>query len=300
MPQKHGYGYNLYSLFYKTRRKISEATAAYWTDLEVYSSLQEAQADIAENALCLKRTQTITTVANTQEYNLYDNSFSDIIDVSKDGTWFLRGGTKYFPLIYKEIKDLNVEFPGWQGVVASTPMYYYYDKATKVVGLSPKPNATNAGAYLFLNGFHKPKILHAGTATAGTTSSITLQAGSATAMYPSTTNDYYNDLYIEIYGGTGAGQRAKITDYVASTRVVTATFTTAPDATSIYGMVPQIPEEAHNLMYLYAVADCWEKGGTRSALADRYWRRYYDGLASFAGDMETSADENIIKESYRA
>ncbi len=69
-----------------------------------------------------------------------------------------------------------------------------------------------------------------GTATAGGASTITLQLGS------SATDDYYNNQTIEITGGTGAGQKRLISDYVGSTRVATVStaWATNPSSDSTY------------------------------------------------------------------
>ena len=74
-----------------------------------------------------------------------------------------------------------------------------------------------------------------GNAQAGTTSTITLKA--ATSY---TSDDQPNGMFIEITGGTGAGQVRHIHDYVASTKVasVIPDWDTAPDATSSYKIVP--------------------------------------------------------------
>lgn len=71
-----------------------------------------------------------------------------------------------------------------------------------------------------------------GTAQAGSSTTITLKSAS------SSTDDYYNGLYITITGGTGSGQIRTIHDYVGSTKVVTVdrAWTTAPDATSTYSL----------------------------------------------------------------
>jgi hypothetical protein len=299
VPYIHGDEQNLYEMFYDVRRTLSEVTAAYWTDLEVYRHLNLAQRDIAIKSKCLKKTVTVTTTTSTPEYDLKDHSFADIIDIPEDGVYFKISGTTYSPLTYKSKKQLAMEFPGWQGTAASTPAYYYWDKSTKTIGLYPKPNSSNAGAYLFVTGYHYPKVLLAGTASAGATTSITFAAGSSTVPYPSTTNDYYNNLWIEIYSGTGAGQKVEITDYVASTRVVTVAITTAPDSSSIFGMIPQIPSSAHHLMPLYALWKLLAKGGSRVTLANNYGQQYMAGRAEFISEFDEDEGEEIIKDSYR-
>ena len=299
MPQKHSEATNLYALFIKVRKKLSETSAGFWSDLEIFSSLNSAQLHIARKSKCLRKEVTVTTEASTREYDLRNEGFSDIIDIAEDGVNFYQNGTAYNFLEYVTKKQLNLEFPGWRGVAASVPKRYYYNKAAKTIGLDPLPNSSNAGAYLLISGYHKPKVLNAGTAEAGSSTTITLATGSSSVPYPKPTDDYYNDLYIEIYGGTGAGQKAKITDYDGATRVCTAAFTTAPDSTSIYGMIPEIQEEGHLLMYLYAIADMWEKGGSRTTLSQSYWRRYFEELGEFIGENLEEDDRILVKETYR-
>jgi hypothetical protein len=71
-----------------------------------------------------------------------------------------------------------------------------------------------------------------GTAQAGTSTTITLKSAS------SSTDDYYNGLYITITGGTGSGQIRIIEDYVGSTKVATVdrAWTTTPNSTSTYSI----------------------------------------------------------------
>ena len=300
MPQLHDSGLNFYAQFTYVRRKLSEISAGFWTDLEIYNELNLGQLYIQRKSKILKRRQSITTVVSTREYDLKDNDFPDIMDIDEDGVQFNRSGTNIQHLDYKTKSQLRQENPGWRNVDDSTPQEYYYDKATKTIGLQPKPNAANVGAYLFVIGTHKPKVLNAGNAVSGSTTEIVLATGSDTVPFPSATDDYYNDIFIEIYSGTGAGQKAKITDYVASTRTCTATFATAPDNTSRYGMMPQIPEEAQYLMQIYAISKLVEKGGSRSTLSDRYWRQFTDGLFLFMGETIEEDDETTMRESYRA
>lgn len=299
MPQLHTDSLNLYSMFYEVRKELSEITAAFWTDLEVYNKLNQAQGHIAAKSKCLKKIVTVTTVASTQEYDLKDESFGDILDISEDGVYFYLNGTTYTPLDFKTRKDLAKESPGWQGASAGTPKAYYWDKTSKTIGLYPKPNSTNAGAYLFVSGYYKPKVLLAGTASSGSTTTLVMASGSSTVPYPSTTADYYNNLFVEIYGGTGAGQKAEITDYVATTRTLTAAFTTAPDNTSVFGMIPEIDSTAHYLMPLYALWKLWSKGGSRTLLAEKFRKEYYQGLSEFIGEFIEDADEEVIKDTYR-
>ena len=90
-----------------------------------------------------------------------------------------------------------------------------------------------------------------GTATAGASTTITLEAGA------SATDDEYNDLLIVITGGAGSGQTRRITDYDGTSKVATVypAWTTDPDNTSdysidaqvVYAPVPKITESLYCL-----------------------------------------------------
>ena len=301
MPQLHTASLNLQYLFTSVRKALSESTAGFWTDLEVYSKLNNAQQFIARKSKTLQKEVTVTTVSGTQEYDLKDESFSDITDIAEDGVTFLINGssTAEQPLEYRTKKRLNTEFPGWQGVAASTPQFYYYNKATKTIGLYPKPNSTNAGAYLKIEGYYRPVILHAGTAKAGSATTLTLAVASSTAPAPNPVDDYYNGIFMEIYDGTGEGEKAEITDYDGSDKKCTVNFTTTPDTTTVYGMVPSIPEESMYLMELYALWKLWPKGGSRTLLGRNFKQEFFEGLGLFIGESIEADDELIVKDTYR-
>lgn len=71
-----------------------------------------------------------------------------------------------------------------------------------------------------------------GTAAGGATTYITLDSGA------SSVNDFYNNAFITITGGTGAGQTRWINDYEGSTKKVypSTAFSPAPDATSTFSI----------------------------------------------------------------
>lgn len=96
---------------------------------------------------------------------------------------------------------------------------------------------------------------HAGTATAGAASTITLAAGA------SAVDDTYNGLIIRTTGGTGTGQRRLIYDYVGATKVATVSYpwATAPDATTTYSLDAQAcyapVTSAHESVVFYFYVD---------------------------------------------
>lgn len=81
-----------------------------------------------------------------------------------------------------------------------------------------------------------------GTAADGGAATLTLQEGSTIV------DDEYAGYILQLTGGTGAGQAARIIDAVASTRVLTvqANWLTTPDATTTYAVL--IPPERAMLL----------------------------------------------------
>jgi hypothetical protein len=73
-----------------------------------------------------------------------------------------------------------------------------------------------------------------GTAQAGAAGSITLRSGAVA------TDSFFNDSFVVLLGGTGAGQTRFISGYTGSTKVATVApnWATNPDATSVYAVIP--------------------------------------------------------------
>jgi hypothetical protein len=92
---------------------------------------------------------------------------------------------------------------------------------------SIRPSAAAGSAYVLAS---YGKTQASGTAQGGSGTTITLAAGDTNA------DDFYNGMVVEITGGTGSGQWAKITDYVSSTKIATVatTWGNEPDNTSTY------------------------------------------------------------------
>lgn len=107
--------------------------------------------------------------------------------------------------------------------------------------------------------------MHAGTAAAGTATTITLNANPDTGIRATTaqiaTNDFFNDQWVYIVSGTGLGQYRQITDYVGSTRVATvATWTTNPDNTSVYRVVKDFYEIYNDIAATHVMATFFRGG----------------------------------------
>jgi len=113
-------------------------------------------------------------------------------------------------------------------------------------------NADAYGENLRLYYIRRPPGFIKGTASAGAATTITL----ATSPAPEIRNDYYNGVYMRLTGGTGAGERAEVTDYDGGTLIATADFTTQPDNTSVYATESELPEGHNEIIALGAAIRC--------------------------------------------
>lgn len=79
------------------------------------------------------------------------------------------------------------------------------------------------------------QTIRSNTAQAGAAGTITLDAAA------SAVNDFYNDCWVFLTGGTGVGQARLISAYVGATKVasVIPNWATTPDATSTFAVLPQ-------------------------------------------------------------
>jgi hypothetical protein len=113
-------------------------------------------------------------------------------------------------------------------------------------------NAASFSGNLRLYYIRRPPGFIKGTATAGAADTITL----ATAPAPEIRDDYYNLCYMRLKAGTGAGERAQITDYDGSGLVTTVDFATTPDNTSVYATESELPEGHNEIVAMGAAIRC--------------------------------------------
>ncbi len=121
-------------------------------------------------------------------------------------------------------------------------------------------NTSGGGPVALVNPRHdnlRSNVLATGTAQAGGASSITLASGALA------TDDIYNNAYVYITSGTGAGEANIVSDYVGSTKVATVhtAWGVTPDATSVYEISAR-PVYTTALTNDYAKLRGYEETGT--------------------------------------
>jgi len=124
------------------RKRLGETTAAFWTDTELNTWINDAGTDLAFLAKCLRTNSTLTTVESTSEYTL-TNSFSDLIAVLE--VYLYTDGSTWEKLDPTTRTRLDIEHPGWMSASDGVPNQYYYDREEDILRLYVPPNSDNAG-----------------------------------------------------------------------------------------------------------------------------------------------------------
>jgi hypothetical protein len=120
--------------------------------------------------------------------------------------------------------------------------------------------------------------MHAGTADDGGSKSISFETDNDHSLY----DDYYNDLTLEVVGGTGASTQTTIDDYTGSSGTAT-TLAGTFSSSSIYGTVSILPEECHHLIVLEATLMCLAKPS--SALDSKYFEYFMEVIRNARKDV---------------
>lgn len=205
----------------QSRTSWFQASTAYLT------SIRELLTSMSENTI-----RAASAGTSTQDLAVLDGSFQEykqeiaaIID-GNGGTTGPKGVFNGVPLFTGFLPDAQVgsDVPAGKLGQAVPSLYTGYGRD----GFDTLPLHTGGAA---------PVPSHTATAQAGTATTITLGDGAAAI------DDVYNGLSITITAGTGIGQTATITDYNSNTRIATlsAPLTTPPDATSVYQIDAQEP-----------------------------------------------------------
>ena len=135
-----------------------------------------------------------------------------------------------------------------------------------------------------------PTTSDSGTAQAGASGSITLQAGA------SSTDNIYNGQVCYISSGTGAGQSRALNGYTGSSKVATVItdWTIAPDNTSVYEIYPNDITEIAAAPTAAAVADAvWDENTAGHTTAGTFGEQVKNDIDAILVDTGTSIPATI-------
>jgi hypothetical protein len=138
----------------------------------------------------------------------------------------------------------------------------------------------------------KPRLIHAGKASAGAATSITLNA-----TYAKRLADYYNGMKIENVTDTSIDT---ITDYTAA---LVATISGTGEANDYYGIVSELPEAFHHLIASRATMLCRDRHPVSEEKTSKtefleWQEELRDALIAFGKQHETSPEDIWIDYGY--
>jgi len=244
---------NAYNIFQDVRSNLAEAEAKHWSDADVLRKINSEQRKWAtiiasQPGDWLVKSSDITPVASqvalpadcAKPVYMEETSSGRQVPINANlrdrrltrlpGTTLYSGYVEAYPI--KDYLEVNTS-----GYTTQVTLWYQQRIPDLICGLGS--NGTGAAAIV-----------------------IPLE------MEPSMVDDYYNDLTIECTAGTLGGTRDTITDYVASTRVLTVTGTY--DLTSAFGTVSELPKECHDIIPLGATLTLLAKPS--SAIDPKYFQ----------------------------
>ncbi len=147
----------------------------------------------------------------------------------------------------------------------------------------------------------EPVTLSLGTAQGGSATEITLDA-TPTVGRNIQEDDHYNGVRIAILSGTGLLQKSIITDFVGSTLVATAAWGTAPDSTSVYSIMEDMPRGVVDAVVLRAAHNMArfdrEYDDFRQELFGESRHAFDSALAELLKPTSSSADGPRIVETW--
>lgn len=229
---------------------LASAANQKWTDAQVYRYLNRAYRKVWGEQTTLfeswgLKRSTIDLVASTEMYSLpADCKKIVLIEYLYNGVYY---PIKDVP--YQDTYQFSAALVNPYTIEINSKRYY---ELGAQIGVVPTPSSSLV-AGIRVTYYPSSGGIHAGTVAAvtgsGPSTAITLATGA------SDDDDAYNDQYVSITSGTGAGQKAQITDYVGATKVATVTFATAPTTASAYAIWPKTEKEMDELIIIQADRD---------------------------------------------
>jgi len=225
-----------YTMLQLQRDYVGEAVASHWTDVDLIHRLNVAQRRVAvlvQNypGSWLQKSADLTPVAS-------------VITLPQDCAKpvYLEETSSGNPIAWLgSVKQRRVSRRAGASIGYESYLEAYALRNTLVVN----QDGYTTGVTLWYD-VRVPDLM-AGIASAGGVASLTFPVNANVKHI----DDYYNGVGLEVDSGTGAGTVGDtISDYTGSSGacVVTGTY----DATSIFGTVSLLPEEAHPLIILEA------------------------------------------------
>lgn len=254
-----------------------DAPDNFWSNELIWRRMHEAQQEVIrdiskEDPTFFVETFDLDFVASQATYDLPINAGLGTRIIFSENLTNTPGSSEISPA---ELRDLMAaDSPS---IVNLSSTYKFTLQGSKLRVL-PTPSSAKTAAIRI---WYVPTFGHMmqGTASGGSTTTITLPTAAAnfTTNYgwKDPRNDFYNGMYVLIYEGTNIGETRKISDFTGGATMsltVDTAFTAAIDTTSKYAIMCPVPETHHGAVCIRAALICAIKGRTRDKeLAQAYY-----------------------------
>lgn len=132
-----------------------------------------------------------------------------------------------------------------------------------------------------------PDLLYGTCGASSGASAVHVEA----AMFPVYLDDYYNGVTLEVVDNSSSAVdiRSTVTDYVASTGILTITGTAAEN--DVYASISRLPEEMHYLLVMEAAIDALSKPS--SNIDKDVWKMIVDEVKDTRRDVQAWLESRI-------
>lgn len=256
---------NTREMFKEVRGNIGEKSAAHWSDLEVLRKLSAAHRRVA-GMLMLKqgdwllRSTELSVINGTVTLPPSCAKVAYVEDIGTGAAVHLAG----------TVRERRFMRPALSGMPLAMQDAYFIENGLELTLSEATGN---------VRVWYQRRVIDL-LGGIGDTGSGANTIIARTTDGPSGRPDYYVGEIIEVIGGAGVGTIAEVTAYNPATRALTLEGTF--DATSEYGLVPQVPEEGHDLIVLMATLQLMAKP---SSDIEQEVFRFYSNLYAEAKEL---------------
>jgi hypothetical protein len=275
-----------------------DAEDSFWSGAQIWRRMDEAHREIIREIIRERpsfyiASTNISFVADQAEYDMPLNG-------RRGSRIVVVGNNQTSPAATIVDADIREMFDGQSQSIVNLTQDLRFLLVNGRVRVIPTPGAAVTDA---LTVYYMPSYgnMIEGVATAGGAATLTPFTGdpdySKNYGVLDPRDDYYNDMDLLLYSGTGAGQYKRITDYTGSSNLFTvdSNWTTEPSTDTVFCVMSPVPEDNHDSISVNAALRCSVKGRTR--FRDLY--RLYHGYQGQTGLLKELLAWVSIRETFR-
>ena len=193
-------------LLYNFRILCGEPSGSGWLDAKSqYYFINKGAIDVVEKTRCLTAEQSITTIADTDSYDLNANYLGLFLRKTNEDSWYIKyndGNTNYFP-VWKDYKDIilldsdadSITIPTWFTIKDKASLPSLIEGSATAAGAASAGECTlTDSSATFVTGKVSPgDIIHnSSDSSNGYVLDVSSETKLVTALFNGTDNDWTN------------------------------------------------------------------------------------------------------------